>query len=166
MIVTENTKYRDFAPVVPFIEEEQEKQLMDAAERLYGFCNMLTIDQFFGLMDGDYQLLGDMDDPSVLQAYWLQRFERFCANFSARCEELTMPPTAEQQKASAGTKPLDYKASVLVFIRDYFGLHSFVDCGHITLGEYLTARQDKFNAQVVQRNYNRMQEQKFKKNRR
>lgn len=166
MIVTEDTKYADFAPLIPYISDDTKKELEEAAQKLYGYCNTLTLDEFFGLLDGDYQKLGDISNPTVLQAFWMQRFSEFCGEFANMCEQLTMQLTIDQQKASQGTKPLDYRASVLVFVRDYFNKHSFVDCGDITLGEYITARQDKFNTQVVQRNYQRIQEQKFKKNKR
>lgn len=163
MIVTEKTKYAEFVPLLPFIDDDQKQKLYKAAEAHFKPYNTLTFDEFFGILEGDYQLLGDLKEPTVLQAFWLENFEHFVQSFTTACEQMTLPPTPESTRYSAGCKPFEPKAAMLVFVREYFGLHSFTDCGKITLGEYITARQDKYNEQIMQRNQSRELERKYKK---
>lgn len=165
MTITAATKYKDFAEVEQYISADEQKKIQEAAEQQFKTCYALTIDEFFGLMSGDYSLLGDMTDPSVLQVYWLKRFAAFCEEFTQACEKMQLPPTAEQTQAHAGTLPMTGQESMLVFTRSYFGLPSFFEAGKRTLGEYLTARKDSYNTAKVQRNWENMQKAKFKKKR-
>ena len=163
MVVTSETKYADFRDVEQFIDEASKIELQKAAEKAYKVCTELTLDEFWGVINGDYSLLGDLDDPSVLQVYWLKRFGKFVDEFGEECKRTQLEPTADQRQASTGTLPLSPVEAMLIFTRSYFGLHSFADCGHITIGEYLTARKDHYNDAVTQRNFQKMQHDKIKK---
>ena len=163
MVITGETKYRDFVSVLPFLCDGEREKLYAAAEKRYGYCNALTLDQFFGVCEGNIELLGDMSNPTVLQVMWLERFEKFTQAFTQECERMTVQPSAKMQRAMQGTRPLPGRAALLVFCRQYFGLPSFAACGSLTVGEYLTARQDHYNEQIIQRNFAKMQEQELKK---
>lgn len=163
MIVTASTKYKDFAEVEQYISDDEKAKLKAAAEKQFRNCYALTIDEFFGVTSGDYSLLGDTTDPTVLQVYWLRRFAEFCEEFTKACERLQLEPTPEQVQAQAGCVDMSPQESMLVFMRDYFGLPSFYAAGERTIGEYLTARKDKYNAAKVQRNYENMQRRKLQK---
>ena len=151
MKIDGNTKYKDFQPLEAVITEESKKEIMRAAEEHYKSCYALTIDEFFGIIAGDYSLLGDMKEPSVLQVYWKKRFAEFSDEFAAACERLSMRDP-ESEKYAKGCIKLDPQESMLVFLREYFGLPSFFEAGKRTIGEYLTARKDKYNAYVIRHN--------------
>lgn len=162
MIVTPETLYTEFQPVEDCVDEASKTDLMKAAERAYKACNELTLDEFWGVMNGDYSLLGNLDEPKVLQVYWLKRFAQFVDEFGNECKRTQLEPTPEQRQASQGTLEMLPVESMLVFVRQYFGLHSFADCGRITIGEYLTARKDHYNDALIQRNYEKIQREKLK----
>lgn len=161
MQVTEQTKWCDFEPYAEVLTQESIQDLKHAAEKKYGFCNNLTIDEFFGLQAGDLSLLGDVQDPTVLQVFWIKRFKDFCSDFIKVCERLTIkdPANAYVYNGCVDMEPLE---SMLIFTREYFGLPSFSEAGKRTIGEYLTARKDKYNEARKQRNFEEKQKQRFK----
>lgn len=165
MTITSQTKYADFADCEYALTDESKAEIMRAAEQQFKGCYDLTIDEFFGITDGNYELLGDLSDPSVLQVYWIKRFEQFCEEFAQACERMRIEPTTEEKAAQVGCLAMTPQESMLVFTREYFVLHSFFEAGQRTIGEYLTARKDRYNAQRTQRNYNEQQKKKLKNKR-
>lgn len=161
MKIDGKTKYKDFQPLEAVITEESKQEIKRAAERHYKTCYELTIDEFFGVIAGDYSLLGDMSKPSVLQVYWLKRFTDFCEEFARACESLSMKDP-ELDKYNTGCMKLTPQEGMLVFTREYFGLPSFYAAGKRTIGEYLTARKDRYNALVMRKNQEAEMKRKMK----
>ena len=162
MIVTRETLYSEFKPFERCITDETLDQLEKGAQEVFGQYTTLTIDEFFGLMDGDYSILGDTSHPSVLQIYWAKGFQSFCANFAKICERLQVPEDPNRTKLlEHGCVQLEANESVLVFVRDYFGLPSFFEAGKRTIGEYLLARKASFNAAMMRKNYEAEQRKKL-----
>lgn len=162
MIVTAKTKYRDFEELEKVATAESLQALKQASEQYFKPCNALTIDEFFGIIGGDYSLLGDLAEPSVYQVFWLKRFQEFAEQFTKECERLHLEPTAEMKQAQQGAIDMQPMESMLVFLQDYFALPSFFDAGKRTIGEYLLARKVRYNEQLAQRNYETMQRNKLK----
>lgn len=161
MQITNNTPFAQFAPYDGILTPESVKELKDAAEAQYRNCYTLTIDEFFGIIGGDYSLLGDMSNPSVLQVYWLRRFADFCEEFAQVCGSLSIKDPAREHLQSGCVK-LEPQEAMLIFTREYFNLPSFFEAGKRTLGEYLTARKDRFNDAVIRRNNEAEQKRKLK----
>ena len=84
MKVDEHTLYSDFEVFEKCLTQESLQELKRAAEEKYGSMYNLTIDQFFGISNGDFSVLGDMTNPTVLQVYWQKRFSQFCDEFARR----------------------------------------------------------------------------------
>ncbi len=165
MRIDENTKYAPFALIENTISEDDKKRIMDAAEQKFGSCHMLSIDEFFGCIKGDFSHLGDLNDPTVFQAYWIKRFKDFCKEFSSVCERLAIHDP-DMDGTDAGCVKIEPAESMLIFVREYFGLHSFADAGKVTIGEYVLARKDKYNSWKVRKNYERKQISKIKSKKR
>jgi len=166
MKITEATLYGDFEPIEKHISTAAVEEIKIAAERYYGRCYELTIDEFFALLDCDFSRLGDLREPTVLQIYWIKRFqEDFLPAMQRAGERYTIPPTGRETEARNGTYDLSMQEGMLVFLRDFFGLHTFADAGKITLAEYILARKYKYNCDLMQRNYDRisLRELKHKK---
>lgn len=163
MQVTSKTKYSEFMQYEYAVTPESVRVLMEQAEQYFVRCNELTIEQFFGIVDGNYEILGDVSDPTVLQAFWIKRFAEYCEQFGKACERMTLKSQEDETKLQSGCVQLSPLESMLIFTRAYFGLRSFDEAAQRTLGEYLTARKDRYNAACVQRNYENIQRQKLKK---
>lgn len=163
MIVTPNTKYRDFEHIERVAESESLENLKSAAQAHYKAYNMLTIDEFFGVCAGDYSVLGDMAEPSVLQVYWLKGFADFADAFKTACEQTSLHPTIEQEQAAKGTIDLTPIEGILTFLQEYFRDRSFFESGKHTIGEYLLARKVHYNKQLTTRNYENIQRNKLKR---
>ena len=161
MRIDEQTKYADFQPIEDAIADDEKQKIKAAAEQYFKPCYTLTIDEFFGLLNGDYSLLGSMAEPSVLQVYWLKRFAEFCEEFTNACARMNIKDP-EKEHLHTGCVSIEPQEAMLIFTREYFGLPSFFAAGERTIGEYLTARKDKFNEAVVRHNFEAEQKRKFK----
>lgn len=163
MKITSNTKYADFEYAELFIDDSERVKITQAAEQYFKPCSMLTLNEFIGLAEGNYELLGDLSDPSVLQVYWLKKYEAFCKEVRDLCTRLQIEPTEEQKRAQNGCLTTTPTENMLIFTRSYFGLPSFFAAGERTIGEYLTARKDEYNKARYNRNWDAIQAAKFKK---
>lgn len=163
MTITAANKFSDFAPYADVLTDESDKKLKQAAERTYKPCFMLTLNEFWGCLHGNFELLGDMSEPSVLQVYWLKRFADFCEEFSNTCERLQ---TTEEKDGNlfTGCVQLQPEESMLLFVRSYFGLKTFAEAGECTIGEYVLARKDRYNEWRMRKNYEAKQMQNIKRN--
>ena len=162
MQITDKTKYSEFAEYEPFVTQDSLQELKGQAERYFRNCYALTIDEFFGIIGGDYSLLGNISDPTVLQVFWLKRFKDFVAEFGNACERLTIKDPSREHLHNGCVK-VEPQEGMLIFTLDYFGLQSFFEAGKRTLGEYLTARKDKYNEARMQRNIEEDAKRKFKR---
>ena len=162
MTITSETKYRDFVPYEKVLEEGEVQHIKKAAEQFFKPCHTLTLNEFWGCLVGNFELLGDMSDPSVLQVYWIKRFVDFAEEFTKTCERLNVKDV-ETEILQNGCVPLSAQESTLVFVQEFFGLHSFMQAGEITIGEYILARKARFNAYKVRKNNEARQLQKLKK---
>lgn len=164
MRITPETKYADFIDAERYISDDTKRAIEKAAEAYYKPCELLNINEFWGIINGNFEILGDITDPSVMQVYWKRRFDTFCKEFAKQCEALKVEQTPEQAKASAGCKPISPQENMLIFVRSYFGMHSFIEAAEkITLAEYLTAKRDKYNEHRIQTNFLNQQKAKTKR---
>lgn len=161
MIVTEHTKYSDFEQYESVLTENSVRELKACAERFYKPCHTLTIDEFWGCVNKDFELLGDLQNPTVLQIYWLKRFADFAQEFTKSCEMLNAG-ASDLENMQSGCVKLSPQESMLTFVREYFGLGSFEAAGMRTVGEYILARKDTYNKYKVRKNYEAAQLRKIK----
>lgn len=162
MIVTKKTKYAKMAPFEKCLTMEAVAGLKREAERAYVSMYELTFVQFLKACNGDFvTILGDMRKPTVLQVYWRKRFEDFKKEFGEMLKNTNVPPTADQQRASEGLPKPTFAENILVFVRQYFGLHSFQEAEQITLGNILIARRDAYNTAMFDRKLERIQIEKM-----
>ena len=171
MEVTSKTLYSEFAPFEQFATQESLQELKRAAEQLYGNCYGLTVDEFWGIVNGDFSYIGITpetreSEPTVYQVYWIKRFNDFTQEIANACKRMTIKATPEQEQAANGCVKIEPMEQMLIFVRSYFGLPSFKAAGLITMGEYITARKDDYNQKRTQRNWEDIQRRKLKRNKR
>lgn len=162
MIVTPETKYEDFKDYEDVMTDESRARLIKSAQQQFKEYGRLAIAEFWGLQAGDYSLLGDTTDPTVLQYFWLKGFAEFLDAFAKACTALKIEPTTEQKQAENGTQQMTPEESMIIFVRGYFGLGSFSAAGEITINEYLLARKDAYNTAKIRRNFEQLQMTKLK----
>lgn len=164
MRITEKTPYSKIEPLERYLPNESIKEIKAAAVRFYKRGYDLTVDEYFGLIGGDYSLLGDLREPTILQVYWLKYFaEDFLPTFSRDCEAYKSPLNSKQREAQSGTYDMTMQECIVVFLQSYFHLPSFAAAGTLTLGEYITARKNRYNCDIVQQNYDRISRREMKK---
>lgn len=161
MRITETTKYKDVEQVAQFFDEGTNKELKEAAEKKYGAMYDLPFVEFYACANGDFERLGDTSEPTVLQVYWLKRFEEFIEEFVGAINNLTVRPTPEEEQASEGIPKSNWAESILIFTRGYFGLHNFKEAERITIGEILIAKKAAYIEAMYRRRLQRIQMQKY-----
>ena len=71
MQIKEFEKYAEFADKEKYLTEKSVKKLKEAAEEKFGKVYALEFDTFRECYDGNFDtVLGNMQDPTVLQVYW------------------------------------------------------------------------------------------------
>ena len=164
MLITAKTKYREIAEAEKYFTPQSVEDLKRAAENTYTSMYDLTFAGFHACANGDFSgVLGDMTDPTVLQVYWCKRFADFVKTFADMMQKMQLPQTPEEKRAENGLLQTDWAESVLVFLKDYFGLRSFREAEAITVGEILIAKRARFNEDTYRRNLARIQTQKITK---
>ena len=148
-----------------YVSKKGQEKLKLAAEQELGSTYDLPFDTFWQCCGGDFSHLGDATNPTVLQVYWVKRFKEFVEEYTAALKALVVRPTADEEKATAeaGLLEVTFGESMLVFLRDYFGLPSFEEAGRRTMAELLIAKRATFNQERYKRKLTQIQTAKLHK---
>jgi hypothetical protein len=96
---------------------------------------------------------------------YLDKIGEFAKEFCEKYEVLTHKPTAEERKAGEACLETNFRENILVFTRNYFGLHSFIKAYEITTGEILIAKKDNYNEVAFRRAMSKIELDKIKSKR-
>lgn len=138
-----------------YIDERQRRELYERAQEHIGkHYGELTIGEFFGCLRGDFSAIGAGErwqDVTQGQYIWAMGFASFLDDLTGTLARLTPPMTPEQKAAQAACLRVGFEESVLVFVQQYFGLHSLREAEELTLNEYMIAKKDRYNAAVFEK---------------
>ena len=164
MQITEATKYAEFEPVEKYVKPKAVQRIFESAEEKFGKMYDLEFGTFWQCSNENFaEVLGGMSEPTVLQVYWKKLFEKFVEEFAGAMKAMTLTQTAEEIQAAEGLLKISWDEAILVFVRDYFGLHSFKDAERITMGEILIAKRAVYNREKFQRKLAKIQTAKLHK---
>lgn len=164
MRITDETKYAEFETAEKYVKPEAVQKIFESAEEKFGKMYDLEFGTFWQCSNDNFaEVLGNMSEPTVLQVYWKKRFEKFVEEFAGALKAMTLTQTAEEIQAAEGLLKVSWDEAILVFVRDYFGLHSFKDAERITMGEILIAKRAVYNREKFQRKLAKIQTAKLHK---
>lgn len=163
MRITERTLYATIEPLEKYFRAEMVKDLERCAEAKYGAMYDLEFATFWACAGGDFSHLGDMRNPTVLQVYWVKRFNKFFEEITQALKSLTLNPTADESKAGQGLLRVTWGECILVFLQQWFGLKSYKEAEKITMGELLIAKRAKYNQDLFRRHLTNIQTAKLKR---
>lgn len=163
MRITERTLYATIQPVEKYFKDSMQDEIMRAAEAKFGCMYDLEFATFWACAGGDFSNLGEMKNPTVLQVYWVKRFNKFVTEFAQTLKGLTLKPTADEAKAGQDLLQVTWGESVLVFLQQWFGLKSYKEAEKITMGELLIAKRAQYNQDLFRRRLAQIQTAKFKR---
>lgn len=163
MRVTEQTKYTDIADIEKYFKPDTVDALTAAAERCHGAMYDLTFAEFWDCSGGNYDRLGDLTDPTVLQVYWIKRFKAFFDEFAESLKKLQLPPTADEKRAGNNLLQVSWAEGILVFVQQWFKLPSYKAAEQITIGEILIAKRAQYNQDKYRRALSKIQIEKLHK---
>lgn len=155
MKIDRNTTIEAFAPFVGIIDEADMERVREGAVRdLFGEAGFyaMTVGDFTAIVGGDPRPLLQSGGRTVFDMCRVEAFRKFVDDFAATLKRLTVPPTPDTIKASVGTLQYSFDEGLYIFCRSYFGLPSFEAADRLRLSEYLMARKDDYNRQVVELN--------------
>lgn len=163
MKITNRTKYSTFKPFEDYVSDDTLRALQDASEKEYGGMYDLQFAEFFECVNGDFSsVLGNVSNPTVLQVYWVKRFEKFADEFARVLKGLQIRQSADEVRASANLLKVDWSEGLLVFMQQWFGLHSYKEAEKITVGELLIAKRAAYNHDTYQRALADIQMKKYR----
>ena len=155
MKIDHYTLYKDFEPIEPYVDASKLDELRRSAvaEKFGtgGFYDM-TLGGLLDAMKDDFDALQDCHGETVFDVYRVAAFSQWVNEFIAAVEALTLRPTAKQVAQSSGCKPLTFEESVYFFTRSYFGLKDFDSVRELTVADYIMAKKDDYNHNIVERN--------------
>lgn len=155
MKIDKYTLYKDFAQIEPYVDASKLDELRRSAvtDRFGagGFYDM-TIGGLLDAMKDDFDALQECNGETVFDVYRVAAFRQWLNEFIAVVDALTLKPTAKQMAQSSGCKPLTFEESVYFFVRSYFGLKDFDSVRDLTVADYIMAKKDDYNHNVVERN--------------
>lgn len=158
--VDRHTKWADFAEWVPLLADGQEERIERAAildryprDRFgnEGFLKM-PIGELLLILSGDTTPLLTEEADTVFDRYRVAAFQRWVGKLIEDLARLTPPITPEAQAKTQGVLPSSFDESVYIFCRNYFSLPSFSAVEELSVGEYVMAKKDAYNAAIVDRN--------------
>ena len=163
MQVSDRTLYSTLEPFEKYLTKKAVQDLYKAAEEKYGAMYDLTFADFWACSNGDFSRLGDVSNPTVFQVYWRKRFDTFVNEFAEALKKLTIAQTPEEAQASQGLVKVTWDEGILVFVQQWFGLHSYKEAEQITMGEILIAKRAAYNRDKFQRQMSKIQMNKLNK---
>jgi len=167
MRINEDTLLEECGELINCIEEDSVKNLKKKAEERFGACWALTFRQFFACSAGDFTPVGfDVTKPlevTVLQFFWMKRFQDFVEEFTKTVEQLTAPTSNEARRASKSCLPMTFEEGVLISCREYFGLNSFEAVYDIKVSDFIIMKKDLYNKAIFERAVQSINESKYKK---
>lgn len=153
--VDRHTTLDEFGPWRQYISADDMAKVRKAAVRdrfgEEGFYGM-TVGDLTTVLSGDPRPLYRSGGRTLYDAEVVEAFGEFIDQLYDTLKRLTLPPTADGVRLSAGTLPSRFAESLYLFCRQYFCLKNFESADGIKVSEYLLARKDDYNRQVVDRN--------------
>ena len=141
-----------------YISDKEKSGLYERAQdALHLHYGELRIGDFFDCIRCDFSVIGvcsTWNNATQAQYIWAMGFADYMENFSKMFERMTLRGTAEQQQAQMVCLRVGFEESVLVFLQDFFGLHSFKEAEDITVNEYLIAKKSAYNKAAFERKLN------------
>lgn len=155
MKIDRHTTNAELAPFLAIVNDEDMARVREASVRdKYGDAGFygMTLGDFTTVIAGDIRPLLQSGGRTVFDTCRVEAFKAFVDELADTIKRLTLPPTPESIKLSAGTLQSEFAESVYVFCRQYFGLPSFEAADTLKLSEFVMAKKDDYNRSVVDRN--------------
>lgn len=153
--IDRHTTNDEFSPWRRYIsDEDMEKAKMAAVADRFGEAgfNAMTVGQLTTVLSGDPRPLYRSGGRTLFDTLVVEAFGGFIDRLAETLKRLTLPATPEGIRLSSGVMPSEFTESVYLFCRSYFGLKSFEEADALKVSEYLLARKDDYNRQIVDRN--------------
>lgn len=155
-------------PYLNNIPAESEAVLREAGRRTYapsGDWWQLSTGEFLSLSTGDLTLITKgvaQEQITVWQYYALLDFKEWAADFASLIEKLTPPQTMEQMQVCKMLPKNTIQEALLIFNRNYFGLHNFAEAEKIPIFDVLIAKKDTYAKALFEHEWQRAQMRKYR----
>lgn len=159
--------YDEFCDVVwQNLKDTSKESIRTAAIAVYGDYEGVTIGRVMEIAEsGDLScVFGSHFRNTWGQVVWMMGLRDFIQELPETLLALTPKMDADEKQASEGLMDSTLAESLLVFARNYFGLHSFTDAERITIGEVLIAKKATYNEQMFQKKLSKIRLEKAKRN--
>lgn len=168
MKIDNSTLWQTFCLIEPHIKADDLQQVKDNAPAAVigkGGYYALTIAQWHAITAGRIEdVFGEkIKDPLQLTAYeyyTITGLKAFAENYVKQLERFSVKSDTNEQAAQAVCFKVTMTEGLLIFAREYFGLHSFAEAEQITLADLLLAKKDTYNKTMFQKAYTAQMQRK------
>lgn len=153
-----------------FIDADEKKRIEGVAAKYYlgdgGYYN-LSVSQFIKLTANNISALDavPLELGTVFCVYFINGLRDFLESYIKLLERYTVKSSEKDKLAASGCAKMSIGESLLIFVRGYFGLHSFAEAEKVTLDELLIAKRDTYNNIVFERAKSAQQIAEYRKRR-
>lgn len=153
--------------VCSVLTDESKREVKEEAVKVIGkeFWD-LTVSEFLRLKKRDLSVIGisSMSDITTAQFYWIEGFGEWCQNeFMPALKACTVRMKPIARKAAEKAPQMSFEEGLLIFGREYFGLHSFAEAEALKLSDIWLAKRDSYAKGMFQYYLNELQEEEFHK---
>lgn len=155
-------------PYLDAISKESGEVLREAGRRTYapsGDWWQLSTGEFLSLSTGDLTPITQgvaQEQMTVWQYYALLDFKEWAKEFAELIEKLTPPQTMEQMQVCKMLPKNTIQEALLIFNRNYFGLHNFAEAEKIPIFDVLIAKKDTYAKALFEHEWQRAQMRKYR----
>ena len=159
MKVQNDTLWLVFSPCIPYLQPGEMDKIIEAAPHAVigaGGYYDLTIAQLAAIVNHNDTtcIVNKADEELTVYEYCtIKGLKEWFEKFVKQIKTLTIPATDQEQRASRACLEVSFVESLLLFARQYFGLHSFREAEQVTLGDVILAKKDAYNKEVFQKAY-------------
>lgn len=148
-------KLNDFPHTWRWLSQDVKENLIIESQKMLGYYGELPVGALIACLRGDFGCIGDVvKSCNIGQYIWIDGFGAYAEKFIKTLEKLRVPQTPEQKQASEVCLSSTLEESILIFVCDYFRLHSFREAERISVNEFLIAKKDAYNTAVYQKKIN------------
>jgi len=164
MKVTNNTQWSEIENEWNILTDESQSQLIQHALEIHGIEDfaLMSVGQLIRITNGDVSFLDIKDDGTIFQVLFARELKNYIDRFIKTYSSFSMPQTIDEKSASSKCQDCTFGESLLIFVRDYFGLQSFESAEQIKLAEVLIAKKDAYNNDVFKKEITKIQLSKYK----
>lgn len=162
MRIDSNTLWEEIKDTYDFWSEESKEKVIAECCKMHGVEDfyLLTISQLVQITNGNVSFLMIEDNGTAYEYIFVLELKNFVENYINILTSYQLPQSQDEKNSSKKCVELSFCESLLIFVKNYFNLHSFEQAEQIRLCDLLIAKKDAYNTAVFEKEMIKIQTRK------